>query len=137
MSELPDRESILNKVKLLASVSTELEQNSRMLGSASNLVMAEQLKRKVDELTTRQDRLVREIAGWHPDPAVRDGFLAQTRAVDEFRPRIKACKTHDELAALQAEMDRAVDEWVHQFQTIVAHLMGAPPPPSAVYQKET
>lgn len=133
---LPDRETILGKVKMLATVSTELEQNSRMLGAASNMVMAEQLKRKVEELTMRQDRLVREIAGWHPEPAVRDKFLALTRTVDEFRPRIKACKTHDELAQLQGEMDRAVDEWVHMFQTIVAQLVGAPPPPSAVYQKD-
>lgn len=136
MSQLPEREVVMSKVKLLATVSTDLEKNSRMLAAANNMVMAEQLRRQVDELNKKQDRLVREIAGWHPDEATRESFLALTRKVDDFKVRIKAVKTHDELKELQAEMDSSVDQWVHQFQTIVAQLVGAPPPPSPVYQQE-
>lgn len=121
---------------MLATVSTDLEKNSRMLQAANNMVMAEQLRRQVEELTQRQDRLVREIAGWHPDPPTRERFLEQTRKVDDFKNRIKKVKTHEELKELQTEMDASVDDWVLQFQTIVSQLVGAPPPTQPVYQED-
>lgn len=126
----------MSKVKMLATVSTDLEKNSRMLQAANNMVMAEQLRRQVEELTQRQDRLVREIAGWHPDSPTRERFLEQTRKVDDFKNRIKKVKTHEELKELQTEMDASVDDWVLQFQTIVSQLVGAPPPTQAVYQED-
>lgn len=136
MSQVPAKDIVLGKVKMLATVSTDLEKNSRMLQAANNMVMAEQLRRQVEELTQRQDRLVREIAGWHPDPGTRDRFLDLTKKVDDFKNRIKKVKTHEELKELQTEMDASVDDWVLQFQTIVSHLVGAPPPSQAVYEEK-
>jgi hypothetical protein len=136
MSQVPSKEIVLNKVKMLATVSTDLEKNSRMLQAANNMVMAEQLRRQVEELTQRQDRLVREIAGWHPDPPTRERFLDQTKKVDDFKNRIKKVKTKEELSELEKEMNQSVDDWVLQFQIIVSQLVGAPPPTTAVYQED-
>jgi DNA repair exonuclease SbcCD ATPase subunit len=122
----------LQDVKTLAEVSKELENHSRMLAAAVNIVQAGELRRKVNELTRRQDELVRRIVAHHPDPGVRQRFDQLSARLEEYPARIKACNDPGELARLKQEIDKTVEEWVHQFQSIVANLMGAPPPPQAI-----
>lgn len=127
-----ERRRVIDEVRKLSEISRELEQNARLLASAVNLVQAGELRRKVDELTRRQDDLVRRIVARHPDTAERERFEALSRKLDEFRPAIRACQEKEELLRLKEEMDRTVEEWVGQFQRMVADLVGAPPPPHPI-----
>lgn len=124
----PRRDEILEKLRKLAEVSKDLEQNARMQAAAVNLVQAGELRRRVDELTRRQDALVLQIVERHPDAGTRDRFLALTRRIEEFRPQIRSCQDPEELKRLKQDIDHSVEDWVHQFQTIVSALVGVAPP---------
>lgn len=135
MATAPDdtsRQDIVERLRKLAEVSKELEQNARMQAAAVNLVQAGELRRRVDELTKRQDALVMGIVERHPDPAVRARFAALSHKIEEFRPQIKACQDPKELQRLKEEIDASVEEWVHLFQKIVASLVGVAPPSGPV-----
>lgn len=135
MATAPDetpRHDIVERLRKLAEVSKELEQNARMQAAAVNLVQAGELRRRVDELTKRQDALVLGIVERHPEPEMRSRFDRLTRQIEEFRPQIKSCQDSQELKRLKAEIDAAVEEWVHLFQKIVADLVGVAPPAGPV-----
>jgi len=126
------RDEILEKLRRLAEVSKDLEQNARMQAAAVNLVQAGELRRRVDELSRRQDTLVLGIVDRHPDAAMRDRFHLLSRRIEEFRPQIRSCQDPRELERLKKEIDAAVEEWVHLFQKIVATLVGVAPPSGPV-----
>lgn len=135
MATAPDgnpRQDIVERLRKLAEVSKELEQNARMQAAAVNLVQAGELRRRVDELTRRQDSLVMSIVERHPDPEVRARFATLSHRIEEFRPQIKSCQDPQELKRLKQEIDASVEEWVHLFQKIVASLVGVAPPSGPV-----
>lgn len=135
MATAPDqnsRQDIVERLRKLAEVSKELEQNARMQAAAVNLVQAGELRRRVDELTKRQDALVMSIVERHPDADVRARFANLSHRIEEFRPQIKSCQDPQELKRLKQEIDASVEEWVHLFQKIVASLVGVAPPSGPV-----
>lgn len=135
MATAPDdnsRQDIVERLRKLAEVSKELEQNARMQAAAVNLVQAGELRRRVDELTKRQDALVMSIVERHPDADVRSRFATLSHRIEEFRPQIKSCQDPQELKRLKQEIDASVEEWVHLFQKIVASLVGVAPPSGPV-----
>ncbi len=126
------RNEIMGRLQKLAEVSKELEQNVRMQAAAVNLVQAGELRRRVEELTQRQDALVQGIVDHHPDAALRARFISLSRRIEEFRPQIRACQDAKKLTELKAQIDESVEEWVHLFQCIVSTLVGVVPPPGPV-----
>lgn len=126
------RDEVFEKLRKLAEISKDLENHARMQAAAVNLVQAGELKRRVDELTSRQDQLVLAIVERHPDAAVRNNFKALARKIEEFRPQIKACHDPEELKSLKRQIDQAVEQWVYQFQVIVSSLVGVTPPTQAI-----
>ena len=116
----------------LAEISHSIEQHARMQASAYNLVQAGEIKRRIDELTESQNRLVMAIVDRHPDAEARERFKALGRKIDDYRPQIKACDDREELKRLKNEIDEAVEEWVLQFQIIVSNIVGVTPPTRAV-----
>ncbi len=128
----PRRDEIVEKLRKLAEVSKELEQNVRMQAAAVNLVQAGELRRRVDELTRLQEVLVQAIVDRHPDPSLRERFRSLSQRIDDFRPEIRACQDPDKLQELKAQIDGAVEEWVFLFQHIVSTMAGVTPPPGPV-----
>ena len=98
----PRRDEIVEKLRKLAEVSKELEQNVRMQAAAVNLVQAGELRRRVDELTRLQEVLVQAIVDRHPDPCLRERFRSLSQRIDDFRPEIRACQDPDKLQELKA-----------------------------------
>ncbi len=115
----------MEKMSKLAEVSKQLEQQVRAQGQALNVMQAGAIKKRVEELTERQNELVMSIVDMYPDKKKRDEFVALGNKIEDFRPKIRACNDHDELEGLKNEVDRCVDEWVDSFHNIVLILVGS------------
>lgn len=126
-------EAIRKKLEELARVSKELEANVKLQAGAANIVAAEQLRKRVTELTETQNTMMNELVDLHPDAESRARFAQLTKAIDTFQSEIKACKEMSELRRLEGEMERGVEDYVLCFQTIVAELMGGTPPTEPMF----
>ncbi len=118
----------------LAQVSKDLEANARMLSKAANIIAAEQLRKRVNELTAQQNDMMTQLVGMHPDAATRDRYHQLSKQVEALQKEVKGTSDMTELKRLEGEIEARVGDYVHQFQTIVANLVGAPPPPGPIYQ---
>lgn len=123
---------IFAQLRKLADVSHSIEQHARMQATAYNFVQAGEIKRRIDELTETQNRLVMAIVDRHPDEATRENFKALSRKIEDYRPKIRACEDKEELVKLKNEVDEAVQDWVYQFQVIVSSIVGLNPPAEAI-----
>ena len=129
----PNPKEIRHKLEELAGISKDLEGNIKMLASAPNFIAAEQLKKRVNELTLTQNRLMEDLVSKHPSQEKREEYAHLSRLVGELPAQIKACKEIDVLRQLEKEIEKTTDDLVYSFQTIVAELMGGPPPSSPVF----
>lgn len=123
---------VLAQLRQLAEVSRTIEQHTRMQAAATNFVQAGEIKRRIEELTANQDRLVMTIVGNHPDPEVRENFRRLASKIEEYRPKIKSCEDKETLKEIKKELDETVEEWIYQFQIIVSSIVGVNPPDKAV-----
>lgn len=126
-------EDIRKKLEELAKVSKELEANVKLQAGAANITAAEQLRKRVTELSETQNRLMNELVSLHPQKESRERFFQLSRAIDSFQVEIKACKEMEELRRLEREMEKGVEDFVLCFQTIVAELMGGTPPSEPIF----
>lgn len=116
------------KVEELARISKELDANAKMQAAAANFIAAEQLRKRVKELSEAQNQLITSLVNQHPDAEQRERFGQLSNRLDELQASIKACKEFEALKALEAEIDQVTGEYVFCFQTIVADLTGVPRP---------
>ncbi|MBQ7529662.1 hypothetical protein IJT10_07145 [bacterium] len=123
---------VFAQLRQLAEISRSIEQHTMMQSAATNIVQAGEIKRRIDELTEKQDRLVMTIVGNHPDPQVRENFRKLGKKIEDYRPKIKQCEDPEELRQLKKEVDEAVEEWIYNFQVIVSSILGVTPPDKAV-----
>lgn len=103
-----------------------------MVNAATNLIQAEQLRKRIAELTETQTRMINDLVALSTDQEARDRFHALNRRMDSLKDEIKASNDMEEIKRLQTDFEATVESWVHQYQTIVAGLMGAPPPPGPI-----
>lgn len=132
MSNLPDPAIVRGKLEELARVSKDLEANAKMQANAVNFVAAEQLRKRVRELTETQKNLMSDMVSLHPRKERQREYADKSSAVEGLEAGIKSCKEMPVLRQLEQELEKTVEEYVHCFQTIVAELMGAPPPESPI-----
>ena len=129
----PDKAEIRQRIEQLATLSKELEIAAKLQANAPNIVAAEQFKRKVTELTESQGRMMRELVAMHPDPEAQQRYASLQQQVDEAQQKVRATRSMEDLKKLEASLDQLVSAYVHHFQTVVAELMGAPPPSGPVF----
>lgn len=129
------KQIIRQLVEQLAKVSTDLERNAKMASSAVNMIQAEAMRKRVNELQATQTRLMEQLVAMHPDQAARERFEKLTDKIEQLKSDIKSATEMEELQELEAEIESSVNEWVHQFQTLVANLMGAPAPPEPIFDR--
>lgn len=99
-----------------------------MLSRAANIVAAEQLKKRVTELTEAQNQKMAELVGLSSDPQDPQELARLSREVDELGAQIKACKEIEVLRELEKKIEETTDALVQLFQRVVAQLMGLKPP---------
>ncbi len=124
----PDPQEVRKKLEELAAVTKDLDGNLKMLSKAANIIAAEQLKKRVTELTDAQNHKMAELVGFSPNPQDLKDFNRFAREVDELGAQIKACKEIEVLRELEKKIDDTTGAWVELFQRVVAQLMGAKPP---------
>ena len=123
---------VKEKLRKLAEVSKKLEQYASAQSAATNVMQACEIKKRVDELTARQDDLVLSLVEMHQDKARRDEVIALSDRLEEYRLQVKACQNAQELEELKEAIDKTVDEWILKFQNLVSDLVGLEPPKSPV-----
>ena len=128
-----DRSEIRRQIEELATLSKELESNAKLQANAPNFVAAEQFKKKVTELTERQSQMMIALVKLHSDPHALTRYQELQQQIEAAQAQVKATRKMDELRAIEAELDKLISAWVHHFQTVVAELMGAPPPDAPVF----
>ena len=116
------------KLEELAAVTKDLDGNLKMLSRAANIIAAEQLKKRVVELTDSQNQKMVELVALSSDPQDPKDFTRYAREVDELGAQIKACKEIEVLRELEKKIDETTDALVQLFQRVVAQLMGLKPP---------
>jgi arginine/lysine/ornithine decarboxylase len=121
-------QDIRQKLEELARISKELDDNAKMQAAAPNFIAAEQLRKRVKELSEAQTQLITGLVNLHPDAEQRQQFSKLSNRLDELQASIKACKEIGALKELETEIDRVSGDYVFCFQTIVAELTGVPRP---------
>lgn len=131
----PDKDLIFQRLEALATLSKELENNAKLQANAANIVAAEQFKKKVTELTESQSKMMVELVAMHPNPAHLERYNQLQIEMDDAQRNVKATKTKsmDELKELETAVLNSAAAYIHHFQSVVADLMGAPPPPAPVF----
>jgi len=124
----PDPQEVRRKLEELAAVTKDLDGNLKMLSRAANIIAAEQLKKRVVELTDSQNQKMVELVALSSDPQDPKDFTRYAREVDELGAQIKACKEIEVLRELEKKIDETTDALVQLFQRVVAQLMGLKPP---------
>lgn len=124
----PDPQEVRKKLEELAAVTKDLDGNLKMLSKAANIIAAEQLKKRVTELTDAQNQKMAELVGLSPDPQNLKKLNELASKVDELGAQIKACKEIEVLRELEKNIDETTSALVELFQRVVAELMGVKPP---------
>lgn len=124
---------IREKLKELAEVSRDLDRHSQMSKSASHPVQAQQVRKRIDELTAQQSSLMNALVEQHPNEERKANFHKLGAQVESLKEEIRGCEDKEKLVELEAQIEGIVDTWVHSFQVIVSELAGVQPPNQAVY----
>ena len=123
-------------LKELAEVSQDLDRHSQMAKTAVHPIQAQQVRKRIDELTIQQKSLMDRLVAQHTNQDTKSKFEKLSTELDELRAKIRACDDKEELKSLAEEIDTLVDRWVHSFQVIVSELSGIAPPSAPVYDKK-
>ncbi len=132
MSDAQDS-GIRERLKELSEVSRDLDRHTQLSRSASHPVQAQQVRKRIDELTEQQSVLMNSLVAEHPSEEKRAEFQKLGAKLDALKDEIRGCEDKEQLAELDAQMETVIDSWVHGFQVIVSDLAGVKPPDKAVY----
>jgi hypothetical protein len=119
---------VRKKLEELAAVTKDLDGNLKMLSKAANIIAAEQLKKRVTELTDAQNQKMTDLVAMSPDPQDLKKFTQLSQDVDDLGAQIKACKEREVLRELEQKIDGTTGAQVELFQRVVARLMGVKEP---------
>jgi hypothetical protein len=126
---------IRERLKELSEVSRDLDRHTQMSRSASHPVQAQQVRKRIDELTERQTTLMNGLVAEHSSQERQAEFAKLSARLDSLRDDIRGCEDKEKLAELESQIEATIDSWVHAFQVIVSELAGVQPPSQAVYDK--
>lgn len=132
MSDSQDSE-IKEKLKELAEVSRDLDRHSQLSKSASHPIQAQQVRKRIDELTQQQTSLMKSLVDRHPDADKRAQYEQLGAQVEGLKEKIRGCEEKENLVELESQIESVVDAWIHCFQVICSELSGVKPPEQAVY----
>lgn len=126
---------IREKLKELSEVSRDLDRHSQLARSASHPVQAQQVRKRIDELTAQQNALMNELVSQHPSEERKANYQKLGSQLDTLKEEIRGCEDKEKLVELEAKIEEMIDSWIHSFQIIVSELAGVQPPSQAIYDK--
>lgn len=126
-------QDIRKELETLAEVSRDLDRHSQMAKTATHPIQAQQVRKRIKELTEQQKGLMDGLVSRHPNEQTRAKFQKLSDELQQLRDDIRACEDTEELAKLEGNIDELVNRWVHQFQIMVSEISGVKPPPKPVF----
>lgn len=135
MSETNANE-VRKTLETLAEVSRDLDRHTQLSKTATHPIQAQQVRKRIDELTVQQTSLMDRLVNQHPNAETKAKFKRLSDELDQLRGDIRGCSDKEELAVLEAKIEDLVNRWVHHFQIIVSELSGIQPPPKPVFDKK-
>lgn len=126
---------IREQLKQLAEISRDLDRHSQMSKTASHPVQAQQVRKRIDELTEQQSSMMNALVDKHPDDTKKSNFRDLGAKVESLKEEIRGCEDKEKLVEFEAQIESTVDSWIHAFQVIVSELAGVQPPSQAVYDQ--
>lgn len=133
MTDSSGGQDIRKELETLAEVSRDLDRHTKMSKTATHPIQAQQVRKRIDELTAQQTTLMNDLVSRHPSPETKAKFQKLGDELDQLRTDIRGCEDKEELARLETTIDETVNRWVHQFQIIVSEISGVKPPPKPVF----
>lgn len=124
---------IRKELEELAQVSRDRDRHQKMSQTASHPIQAQQVRKRLDELTARQNALMEELVARHPNEEKKARFKKLGDELEQLQSEFRACEDKEQLPDFEVKIEAKVDEWVHHFQIIVSELSGVSPPPGPVY----
>ena len=128
-----DGQGIREELETLAEVSRDLDRHAKLSKTAHHPIQAQQVRKRIDELTAQQTKLMTSLVERHTNEATKAKFNELSDKLDQLRVDIRACEDKETLAEFEAKIDESVTSWVHQFQIIVSELSGIAPPSKPVF----
>lgn len=129
----PGKVDIKEELKTLAEVSRDLDRHTKLARTATHPIQAQQVRKRIDELTVQQTGLMNQLVEKHPNMITKQKFEKLSKELDQLRADIRACEDKEELAKLDDQIEETVNKWVHQFQVIVSDISGVKPPSKPVF----
>ncbi len=129
----PESATVRAQLEKLAAVSQDLDRHTQLSKTASHPIQAQQVRKRIDELTGEQSQLMQGLVSQHPNAEAKSRFNGLERDIDDLRDQIRGCDDQETLADLEKRIEETVDRWVHAFQIIVSELTGVRPPDGPVY----
>ena len=129
----PGKVDIKEGLKTLAEVSRDLDRHTKLARTATHPIQAQQVRKRIDELTAQQTGLMNQLVEKHPNMITKQKFEKLSKELDQLRVDIRACEDTEELAKLDDQIEETVNKWVHQFQVIVSDISGVKPPSKPVF----
>ena len=129
----PDGQDVRKSLETLAEVSRDLDRHTQLSKTATHPIQAQQVRKRIDELTAQQTSLMNELVDKHPNLITKQKFKKLTDDLEQLRRDIRACENKDELPELESQIEDMVNKWVHQFQVIVSQVSGVTPPPKPIF----
>lgn len=126
---------IRERLKMLAEVSLDLDRHSQLSKTASHPIQAQQVRKRIDELTKQQASIMNGLVAEHPSEEKRANFHELGAKLESLTHEIRGCEDKERLVDLEGQIEATVDSWVHAFQVIASELSGVKPPDRAVYDK--
>lgn len=135
MAEETESSDVRKDLEVLAEVSRDLDRHTQLSKTASHPIQAQQVRKRIDELTVQQNALMERLVAQHPNLMTKQKFEKLTAELEQLRGDIKACEDKEELVRLEGEIEETVNRWVLQFQKIVSELSGITPPSKPVFDQ--
>lgn len=129
----PDGQEVRKSLETLAEVSRDLDRHTQLSKTANHPIQAQQVRKRIDELTAQQTDLMNELVEKHPNLITKQKFKKLTDDLEQLRRDIRACENKEDLPELESQIEEMVNKWVHQFQVIVSQVSGVTPPPKPVF----
>lgn len=127
---------IKEELRTLAEVSRDLDRHTQLATTANHPIQAQQVRKRIDELTVKQTGLMNSLVERHPNMITKQKFEKLTIELEQLRADIKSCEDQEQLADLEGRIEETVSRWVHQFQVIVSEISGVKPPPKPVFDSQ-
>ena len=129
-------QEVRKTLETLAEVSRDLDRHTQLSKTANHPIQAQQVRKRINELTQQQTALMDRLVDQHPNQETKSKFKKMTEELDQLRSDIRGCNDKEELAKLESTIDEQVNRWVHQFQIIVSELTGIQPPAKPVFDNK-